>query len=622
MTDTLALAGALRRWDDDRLEALLAARGVPNDAHIADLFDLAEYLLDRGRLEATVRRLDRRTLVVLAAAAELGRPFAFEELLALVARRGGDAPWDSDDLAAARSRAEAAGLLLVEDLDVPIESVGAALHAVDDGSLALDALLSAPRPSAISATADADTVSAVAVERAFLASARTGDLLDALLRHPARELGRGGLSLPDARHLSAVIGTDVDAVGRLIELADAAGLVALEDRAWLVTRAGLDWLGLGIADRWRTLAESWLSSISPEILAVMTSTRHGQLGERLEAFARWWFPAGGEWLSARVARLAARSDILGLTVGGVWSPAAIALLTRGVGAATAVLSPELPDEVEKVYVQNDLTIIAPGPLRAALDRTLRTMTDLESRSHASTYRLSPQSVGRALSNGSTRDEILGFLRSISLSGVPQPVEYVVSEAAARHGLIRVGPFSARDGANATGTSYVRSTDRDYLAAIGVDQALSPLALRSSSPGATDRLETTLPPDVVFWALQDARYPVAPESVDGTIVLLGRERLAVGRPSTATTAGGLIERLRLSTGTEGEATDAAWLSRQLDEAVKRRSTITVVVRFPDGSDREFRLEATGLSGGRLRGRDANADVERTVPVRSIVSVLPN
>ncbi|RWZ49824.1 hypothetical protein ELQ90_10725 [Labedella phragmitis] len=621
MTDTLALASALRRWDEDRLRALLVARDVPDDAHIADLFDLAEYLLDRSRLEATVRRLDRPTLVVLAAAAELARPFAFEELLALVGRRGGSDGWDADDLAAARSHAVVAGLLLAEDLDVPIDAVGSALHSLDDGSLALDALLAAPRPSSISPAADAAAVSASAVERAFLASARTGDLLDALLRHPARELGRGGLSLPDARHLATVIGTDVAAVGPLIELASTAGLVALEDRSWLVTHAGLEWLGLGIADRWRTLAESWVSSLSPEILAVMTSTRHGQLGERLEAFAHWWFPAGGDWLTTRVDRLAARSDILGLTVRGLWSPAAMALLTEGVDAATAVLSPDLPSEVDQVYVQNDLTIIAPGPLRAEIDRTLRTMTDLESRSHASTYRLSPQSVGRALSSGSTRAQILGFLRSVSLTGVPQPVEYVVSEAAARHGLIRVGPFSPADGANAAASSYVRSTDRDYLAAIGVDQALAPLALRTNSPGSSDQLESSLPPDVVFWALQDARYPVAPESSDGSVVLLGRLRLATGRTSDAGATSGLLERLRASVGDEGEATDAAWLSRQLDEAVKRRSTIAIVVRFPDGSDREFRLEATGLSGGRLRGRDAKADVERTVPVRSIVSVLP-
>ncbi len=622
MTDTLALAGALRGWDDDRLRALLEARGVPDDERIGDLFDLAEYLLDRSRLEAAVRRLDRRTLVVLAAAAELDRPFAAEELIALVARRAGTGSgWEADDLEEGRAHAATAGLLLVGDLDVPIGAVGNALRAIDAGTLSLDVLVSEPRPSTLAPSADAGRVATVSAERAFLASARTGDLLGALLRHPARELGRGGLSLPDARRLSTIVGTDVDDVAALVDLASAAGLVSLEDRSWLVTPSGLDWLGRGIAARWQALAESWLAGLSPEILAVMTSTRHGQLGDRLEAFARWWFPAGGEWLSSRIERLGTRSDLLGLTVGGVWSPAAVSLLTDGIDAAIAVLAPTLPAEVDKVYVQNDLTVIAPGPLLARLDSRLRTMADLESRSHASTYRLSAASVGRALSNGSTRDDILAFLRSVSLTGVPQPVEYVVTEASARHGLVRVGPFSATDGTNAAGAAYVRSTDRDYLAAIGVDQTLAPLALRPVSPVSPDRLESALPPDVVFWALQDARYPVAPESADGQIVVLGREHVAATRHLRLPSVHALVARLRASRGEDGEATDAAWLGRQLDEAVRRRSTITVVVRFPDGSDRELRLEATGLSGGRLRGRDAKADVERTVPVRSIVSVLP-
>jgi hypothetical protein len=50
-------------------------------------------------------------------------------------------------------------------------------------------------------------------------------------------------------------------------------------------------------------------------------------------------------------------------------------------------------------------------------------------------------------------------------------------------------------------------------------------------------------------------------------------------------------------------------------------IVVVVRMPDGSERALTLEASGLGGGRLRGRDRGADVERTLPVSSIVSVRP-
>jgi hypothetical protein len=65
-------------------------------------------------------------------------------------------------------------------------------------------------------------------------------------------------------------------------------------------------------------------------------------------------------------------------------------------------------------------------------------------------------------------------------------------------------------------------------------------------------------------------------------------------------------------------DAAWLGRELEQAVKARAVITVSVRLPDGTTRDFVLEATGLGGGRLRGRDRASDVERTLPVSSIVS----
>ena len=77
-------------------------------------------------------------------------------------------------------------------------------------------------------------------------------------------------------------------------------------------------------------------------------------------------------------------------------------------------------------------------------------------------------------------------------------------------------------------------------------------------------------------------------------------------------------LRSGHGTEGEE---GWLGRELEQAVRGRSEIVVVVRMPDGSERALTLEASGLGGGRLRGRDRAADIERTLPVSSIVSVRP-
>ena len=61
--------------------------------------------------------------------------------------------------------------------------------------------------------------------------------------------------------------------------------------------------------------------------------------------------------------------------------------------------------------------------------------------------------------------------------------------------------------------------------------------------------------------------------------------------------------------------------ELDQAVRTRATIEITVRMPDGSSRDVTLEAAGLGGGRLRGRDRAADVERTLPLSSILSVRP-
>jgi hypothetical protein len=81
---------------------------------------------------------------------------------------------------------------------------------------------------------------------------------------------------------------------------------------------------------------------------------------------------------------------------------------------------------------------------------------------------------------------------------------------------------------------------------------------------------------------------------------------------------LLAALRSGHGTDGEE---GWLGRELEQAVRARSEIVVVVRMPDGAERTLTLEASGLGGGRLRGRDRAADIERTLPVSSIVSVRP-
>ena len=124
-------------------------------------------------------------------------------------------------------------------------------------------------------------------------------------------------------------------------------------------------------------------------------------------------------------------------------------------------------------------------------------------------------------------------------------------------------------------------------------------------------------ELVFWALSDARYPVSLESADGRILSVRRKRAASQLNAESDPTGALIERLRLG---DTADTETGWLERQLEAAVKARSAVRVTVNLPTGPV-ELVLEPTGIGGGRLRARDRASDIERTLPLSSILEVHP-
>jgi hypothetical protein len=165
---------------------------------------------------------------------------------------------------------------------------------------------------------------------------------------------------------------------------------------------------------------------------------------------------------------------------------------------------------------------------------------------------------------------------------------------------------------------VHSTDASLLRTLFVDHSLA--ALNFTRVG--DRLETRYDLELVFWTLSEARYPVAAENARGDIVVLPRR--SASRAVTAVardTAASLVEKLRLGSSADPEITGKAWLSRQLDVAIKAKAALTVTVQLPDGSSVDYQLEPASMGGGRLRARDRKADIERTLPLASIVSVGP-
>jgi len=565
-TDARTLAARLAARDDDDLARLFAARGVHDNPHWRDFFDAAEGLLDAASVAVALAAVPRSLAAELATASETEQPVS------------------------ADAAAQLAPLALVDEAGHPYAVVGAALRGKDITPLAA----SVPAPASAEGTARA-------AERAFTTIAALAETLIACLHAPLARIGTGLVGAIDRRRLVELgVVSDPAEVDGLVLLAETAGLVRVSGRTWLVTESGARWLREPTAARWVSVARG-LRDALPRGLRTADG---GWIDPRQWRDA---YPLDDAW-PERADRLLMCARLVGLLADDGGEPPWATPLRSGAEPDPSPLQSLLPSEVERVYLQNDLTAIAPGPLAPALDVRLRTMAVRESHAQASTYRFTADSIAGALTEGESSESMRSFLTALSLTGLPQPLEYLIERTGERHGLVRVGTDAA------TGRTRITSDDPGVLEMLAVDQALRPLGLTRES----GRLLSRVPRDAVYWSLADARYPVVAVDDGDRPQALHRYRLAPPETDGARRdpRSALVATLRAGQGADA---DSAWLGRELDAAVRTKSIVAVVVALPDGSNREFTLEATGLGGGRLRGRDRGADVERTLPVSSIVSV---
>ena len=611
-TSTLALAARLRAMDDENLVAALAMRSIA-PAGIRDFFDLADALLTADAIQECLSRLDRRSLGALSAlGAASGPGQAGQRMSAQAIDTGlGIAPATLSDLS---------DLLLLDEDDHGFTSY-------DEVAQQLQRWPAIGLPNPVSFTdqvppieyprlpaTDRPTTDHLAAEHAFSATTATAELLFELEREPARLLARGTIGLPETRRLAQVMAIDDAAVPLLIAAAERAGLVSRETSQLHAADGHADWLGLAASERWLTLAEAWAAGLPIDIRSRLAERPEVLWGDGLRDWLAWLYPGGGDWLRERVDARRQEAERLGITANEVLSSAGAALLAGDAAGAGSLLAAQLPAAVDKVYLQNDLSVVAPGPLEPTIDTRLRTMADVEGRALASSYRMSASSISRAVASGETAESILAFLVEISLTGLPQPLRYLIDETAARHGMLRVGELATGD---PPAVSYIRSDDSVLLGAVLIDHSLAVLGLTASD---MHQIVSRRDRSQVFWALVEARYPVAAEDSAGRIVSLRRRPPAdnaVAEPANPLRV--LVERLRLVDAGSPADTGQAWLSRQLEAAIRDKSTLTVSVRMPSGAIVDYRLEPASIAGGRLRARDQVSEIERTLPLSSIAAV---
>ncbi|WP_238020001.1 helicase-associated domain-containing protein [Dactylosporangium sp. AC04546] len=385
-------------------------------------------------------------------------------------------------------------------------------------------------------------VSTAMVERDGAAAARAAlaaitAVLEECGRSPVPMLKNGGVGVRELRRLAkAVGGTDLE-LRLWLTLAGLSGLLGLAGDRVAPSPEFDVWLKMEPALQYRRILDCWFGMHAAPLLATDTPAlvrsqreegaalaRHavvGLLGSLPDGlgvasadvigaflmFARPLIVTEPDQALATAVTLWREAELLG--VGAHLAPTAICralLADGGADGLTEVLARYLPAAEQTVVLQGDLTAVATGTPSAALTEFLDLAADRESRGGASTWRFSAASVRRAFDAGRSADELLAALEEAATGGrVPQPLRYLVSDVARRHGGVRVRAVGC----------VIHSEDTTLLDEILRVKSLVRLELRALAPTV---LTSALPPDETLVALRAAGYAPAREHPDGSIAV--------------------------------------------------------------------------------------------------------
>ncbi len=521
-----SLADSLRQWDDEGLGQLLTLRPDLLRPVPKDITTLATRATTGPSTMRCLDKLDALDLVVLAEVAETDR--SCDEVVGAVMERTSQEakPAIATSLAKVRQMALAWGT----------DDLLHATHAVRD-ALASQGTLPAGWPPAdlslgdVHPTAELDAQGGIKA-REVLAGVR--ELLENWGSRPPSVLRAGGLAIRDFSAAVDALHMDVSAAALVIEVAHEAGLLVddhEESPSWVPTDRFDTWLTLESGEAWAVLATAWLSmarlpglatprtnllhpdgerrAIPATRRAVLDLMAQAPMGysvnpESIEAVLDYRQPRRTGALRSQVIAVSlAEATALGICSAGALTSAGRALLDAK-GRAAEAMESSLPAQIDQVLIQADLTIVAPGPLVADLDRDLRLLADVESRGHATVFRISQASLGRAFDSGWDASKVREVLGGASKTALPQALGYLIDDVGRRYGAVRVG----------LGNSYIRCDDASTLTGMVNDRRLAGLGL--SRLAETVIISSARPAELIE-SLTAAGYSPAAEGPDGSIV---------------------------------------------------------------------------------------------------------
>ena len=579
MSEVLLVAKALAQSSDSDLVRVVGIRLMPTNS-FNDFFDLATALIKPQNVAGAVSGLTRRQI------------FAFNDLLE-------------------GKKRDTQGLESLVKLFLVLKADDGSYKPLESAVVAFRQLVS-PKFVAELKAAELSTLEEIKPDQKFIDS-QAGlsafetiqaltELVIELEQNYVREVGKGQVGLPELKRLALHLGRNVEYARLLYALAQLTSLVGVSDKRWKVGSAYQAWLSATPSQRWQQIANTWVSLLGD------TSTFEISKSSNLNHAFKNTFPIARDGVLSHISRLISFAQLIGLSSSNYMSSWFRPLLEGDITKATKLLSENLPATQNRIIIQADLTIIAVGPLPTDKELNLRRFVETERIGVASTYRINNLSVTYGLETGLTEAEIRDLLLELSGVALPQPVDYLIREAATRFGrlVLRESP---------TGT-LIQSNEQILLTQILNDSALRTLGITKTSETT---LESRFEVEIVYYLLRESKYAAIRKNLKDEVV---SHWLAAGskEASLVQTSSVLedIQKWRDHDKRLSEAPEGQDLVRQIEMAIKTKATIKVSLQM-NGTAREFLLEPTGLANGRLRGRDRQADCERVLPLASITGV---
>jgi hypothetical protein len=495
-------------------------------------------------------------------------------------------------------------------------------------------------------------------------------LLDEAGSSSITALKKGGVGPRERSRLAARLSVPADVLLLGIDLAYAAGLLGRADTGYAPTEQYPAWRAAEPARQWAALVTTWFalehaptsreiqgdkelppplplaSAAGPTRRALLRAAAGGLSVRTVGEHIDWFFPLHGYEAAQRRDKVAAavrEAELLGVVAGDVVTDSGEHLLAvvdgdldgdesvNVVGELAGRVAGLLPETPCTVILQSDLTAVVSGQPTVAVSRLLGASAVSEARGSAGVWRFTPASVREALDVGWTAERLLAELAALSDRPLPQPLEYLITDVARRHGQVRVRGMRScvlADEAMITEILHTRSLAKLGLARVAPTVLSSPYEL-----------------DEVLARLQAVGLSPVAEDAGGTVIVETRPEhraaapapLARLAPRARLGASELADRLMADPhGEIGGGTDSsdtfdqlAQLNPGLDDAellllsdaVDHQHDVLITYRNKSGSQTVRAIQPRQLYGRWLDSWCHLRNAQREFTVANIESVAP-